>query len=137
MCQRSKIFFAALVLFSLLRASLSAQAYSPDGVLENQLEAKIIVIRLSASLTLRETILSQREDDWTAREKILADFETGLNAKEKDLKTRETSIEATEKTFSDLNSSLTTVSKKYALAKKALWIAGTLAALEAVILLIK
>lgn len=134
--KKLKVFLAVLALFLLSCVSAFSQAYTPDGVLENQLEAKIIVIRLSNSLTLREQILSQRESDSTTREMILLDFEQSLNGRELALNKRETSIEATEKTFDDLNSSLTTVSKKYEIAKTAFWIAGALAALEAGILII-
>lgn len=134
MC-KSKLYFQALVLFSLLRVSLSSQAYTPD--LSNLLEMKTIVIRLSESLTLRESLLSQREQYWTVREKILQDFETDLNAKDISLKEREDLIKPIEQIYSDLNTSLTIALKENRVIKTALWVVLSAAIVEGIVIWLK
>lgn len=137
MCKRSNIYFAALVLFSLLRVSLSSQAYTPDTSLSNLLEMKTIVIRLSESLTLRESLLSQREQEWTVRDSQLTTRETGLNEKEVSLKEREDLIKPIENIYSDLNTSLTIALKENKVIKTALWVVLSAAIVEGIVIWLK
>lgn len=130
-------FCVVLVLYSFFAPSLSAQAYSPDAELTNLLEMKTIVLRLSESLTLRESLLSAREQDWTVREKILQDFETDLSAKESDLTKRENLIQPIEQIYEDLNTSLTKQLKQNKVIKTALWIVIGAAVVEGIVIWLK
>ena len=135
--RKLNVFVPALVLFSLLRLSLSAQAYTPDTNMERLLEMKTIVIRLSSSLTLRETLLSQREQDWTVREQILNDFKLDLTKKEDDLKQREDLIKPIEKIYEDLNTSLTKALKVNKVYKTALLVTVAVIIVEGIVIWVK
>lgn len=130
-----KLFFI-LSLFSVCALRLSAQVYTQDIELQNLLEMKTIVIRLSESLTLRENLLSKRESDWSVREKILIDFETDLNEKEATLKEREDLIKPIEKIYSDLNTSLTRTLNENKAIKTALIVSIVVAITEGIIIAI-
>jgi hypothetical protein len=119
--QKLNVFFPALLLYLLLSLPSFCQVYTSDN-LTNLLEMKTITIRLSESLTLRETLLSQREQDWTVRERTLTDLESDLMQKEKDLKVREEYTKRSEKIYSDLNISLTKTLKENKVVKKFLWV---------------
>jgi len=100
--KKSNLYFSALVLFSLLRVSLSAQAYTPDdmAIVENQKAIISIVLSLKESANIREDIFKLDMQNWQSEKDSLQKEKADLQKQvaslpqiERDMQTLKDSLE--------------------------------------------